>query len=67
MVHGRRCDEKHWRAHIFGILSPAAGEPIVRDKVTLKTYQTTKTYPEFNIRSGADRRNFHHFKCGHIC
>ena len=38
MVHGRRYNEKHWRAYIFGILSPAAGEPSARDKVTLKTY-----------------------------
>ena len=64
MVHGRRYDEKHLRAHIFGILSPGADKTSVRDKAKVNMNQTT--YPEFNIRSGADHRNFHQFKCDHI-
>ena len=51
MVRGRRYDEKHWRAHIFGILSPGADEPSVRDKAKVNMYQTTKTHI-LNLISG---------------
>ena len=51
MVHGRRYDETHWRARIFGILSPGADEPSVRDKAKVNMYRTTKTHI-LNLISG---------------